>query len=67
MRARGARVILAAPAGIDADVTLPTADDEVLDPIVAIQSFYLAVAKLAEARGLNVDLPRHLAKVTRTH
>jgi glucosamine--fructose-6-phosphate aminotransferase (isomerizing) len=68
MRARGARVILAAPAGIaDADVTLPTADDEVLDPIVAIQAFYLAVAKLAEARGLNADLPPHLSKVTRTH
>jgi glucosamine--fructose-6-phosphate aminotransferase (isomerizing) len=57
-----------APADIaDADVTFAVADDEVLDPIVAIQSFYLIVAKLAEARGLDADAPRHLSKVTRTH
>jgi glucosamine--fructose-6-phosphate aminotransferase (isomerizing) len=68
MRGRGARTILAAPGDIpDRDVTLAIADDDLLDPIVAIQSFYLLVAKLAEARGLNADLPRHLSKVTRTH
>ena len=67
MRARGARTILAAPADIaDADVTLAVAEDDALDPIVAIQSLYLLVAQLAEARGLNADLPRHLSKVTRT-
>jgi len=67
MRVRGARVILAAPADVaDADVTFAVAV-EVLDPIVAIQSFYLVVAKLAEARGLDADAPRHLSKVTRTH
>ena len=68
MRARGASVILAAPADIaEADVTLAVADDEVLDPLPAIQTFYLVVASLAEARGLNADAPRHLAKVTKTH
>ena len=68
MRLRGARVILAAPVDVaDADVTFAVADNEVLDPIVAIQSFYLIVAKLAEARGLDADAPRHLSKVTRTH
>jgi glucosamine--fructose-6-phosphate aminotransferase (isomerizing) len=68
MRGRGARVTLAAPDDIpEADVTLAVADDEVLDPILAILSFYLVVAKLAEARGLDADAPRHLSKVTRTH
>lgn len=67
MRGRGARVLLAAPADIASrDLTLATADDEVLDPLLAIQSFYLMAAALSEARGLNPDQPRHLSKVTRT-
>jgi glucosamine--fructose-6-phosphate aminotransferase (isomerizing) len=58
MRTRGARVVLAAPKDIaDADVTLVESDDEVLDPIVAIQTFYMVVTALAEARGLNADAP----------
>ena len=67
MRERGARVLLAAPGNIvDRDLTLSTADDEVLDPLLAIQSFYLMAARLSEARGLNPDQPRYLAKITRT-
>lgn len=66
-RARNARVVLAAPEDVaDRDMTLATADDEVLDPILAIQTFYVIAAKLAELRGLNPDVPRHLSKVTRT-
>lgn len=37
-----------------------------LDPIVAVQSFYVLAAALAQARGLDPDAPPHLAKVTRT-
>ncbi len=67
MRGRGARVTLAAPPDVaDADIKLIVADDPVLDPILAIQTFYLVVAQLAEARGLNADAPRHLSKVTLT-
>ena len=67
LRARGARVILAAPADVaERDLTLVIADDEVLDPIVAIQTFYPIAARVAEARGLNPDVPRFLSKVTRT-
>ncbi len=67
LRERGARVVLAAPADIaERDMTLATADDEVLDPILAIQTFYVIAAKVAEKRGLNPDVPRHLSKVTRT-
>jgi glucosamine--fructose-6-phosphate aminotransferase (isomerizing) len=67
LRQRGGRVILAAPANVAArDLTLATGDDETLDPIVAIQTFYVIAARVAEARGLNPDVPRHLSKVTIT-
>jgi len=65
---RGARVLLAAPAGTaGARLPLVAADVEDLDPIPAIQSFYPMVEALARARGLDPDRPRHLAKVTLTH
>ena len=67
MRARGARVVLAAPDDVpDRDWTLPQADAADLDPIVAIQAFYVLAARLSRLRGLNPDTPRHLSKVTRT-
>ncbi|QOZ82401.1 SIS domain-containing protein [Chromobacterium sp. Rain0013] len=67
MRGRGAKVLLAAPENIvSRDLTLALADDEALDPLLAIQSFYLMAARLSEARGLNPDVPRHLSKVTCT-
>jgi glucosamine--fructose-6-phosphate aminotransferase (isomerizing) len=67
MRQRGARVLLAAPGDIGTrDLTLSCAADQALDPLLAIQSFYLMAARLSEARGLNPDQPRHLSKVTRT-
>ncbi len=67
MRGRGARVTLAAPPDVeDADVKLVVADDPMLDPLLAIQTFYLVVAQLSEARGLDADAPRHLSKVTLT-
>ena len=68
MRGRGARVLLAAPDNIaERDLTLPVAATPDLDPIVAIQSFYVMAAKLAEARGMDPDAPRHLSKVTKTN
>ncbi|SAL43210.1 phosphosugar-binding protein [Caballeronia terrestris] len=68
MRARGARVLLAAPDDVDeADLPLATTDHPALDPIAAILSFYVMAAGLAAARGRNPDAPRHLNKVTETH
>ncbi|MET0982205.1 MAG: SIS domain-containing protein [Telluria sp.] len=68
MRGRGARVLLAAPEDIaERDLTLPVAATPDLDPIVAIQAFYVMAAKLSKARGLDPDRPRHLSKVTRTN
>jgi glucosamine--fructose-6-phosphate aminotransferase (isomerizing) len=68
MRSRGARVLLAAPAGT-AGAQLPLAETghEDLDPIAVVQSFYPMVEALARARGRDPDAPPHLSKVTRTH
>ncbi|MGS0742513.1 SIS domain-containing protein [Glaciimonas sp. GG7] len=67
MRARGAKVLLAAPDDIPArDLTLPIAATPDLDPIVAIQAFYVMAAQLSIARGMDPDRPRHLSKVTKT-
>ncbi|MCG2585662.1 SIS domain-containing protein [Massilia sp. TS11] len=67
MRGRGARVLLAAPDDVATrDLTLPVAATPDLDPIVAIQAFYMMAAQLSQARGLDPDKPRHLSKVTRT-
>ncbi len=67
MRARGASVLLAAPAGTrDVDLPLVESGHPDLDPIPMAQSFYRMVEALARARGLDPDKPRHLAKVTRT-
>ncbi|MDF9616442.1 SIS domain-containing protein [Pseudomonas entomophila] len=67
MRRRGAQVLLAAPNDIaDRDLTLGCAEHPALDPLLAIQSFYIMAAGLAEARGLDPDQPRHLSKVTCT-
>ena len=38
----------------------------VLEPLCAVQSFYLALPALAAARGLDADAPPHLRKVTET-
>ena len=68
MRGRGARVLLAAPADVaERNLTIPVAGTPDLDPIVAIQAFYMMAAKLSLARGLNPDKPRHLSKVTKTN
>ena len=68
MRTRGAKVILAAPADVaERDLTLPVAATPDLDPIVAVQAFYIMAAKLSKARGMDPDRPRHLSKVTKTN
>lgn len=68
MRSRGARVLLAAPADTPGcDLPLAATGSPDLDPIAAIQSFYLMAEALSRARGFDPDRPPHLAKVTRTH
>jgi glutamine---fructose-6-phosphate transaminase (isomerizing) len=68
MRARGAKVLLAAPPDVkEALLPLAASGHEELDAITTAQSFYGLAEALARARGLDPDAPRHLAKVTRTH
>jgi glucosamine--fructose-6-phosphate aminotransferase (isomerizing) len=67
MRGRGAQVLLAAPRDVaERNLTLATTGCEDLDPICAIQSFYLLVEALSKTRGFDPDKPRHLSKVTQT-
>ena len=68
LRQHGAAVLLAAPPGTPgAQLPLTAAADADLDPIAAIQSFYVLVEALARARGRDPDQPPHLAKITKTH
>lgn len=67
MRARGAKVILAAPPFVkERDLEIQTTHAEELDVISAVQSFYLMAEELSRAIGLNPDTPKHLSKVTKT-
>ncbi len=64
--ARGARVLLAGTRARGA-ITLPTITAHpVLEPVLAIQSFYAMANHLSLARGLDPDRPPHLHKVTET-
>ena len=68
MRLRGARVLLAAPAGTTgADLPIVETGAADLDPISVVQSFYPMVEAISRARGLDPDRPKYLAKVTKTH
>lgn len=65
LRGRGANLFCADPAreaGLPA--LLPDCPDA--DAICLIQSFYRMAVRLAAARGVDPDRPRHLQKVTRT-
>lgn len=66
-RRREAAVWVAGP-GLQGEGCLPLAEGiaALTTPIVAIQSFYRAVASLSIARGYNPDVPPHLRKVTET-
>jgi glucosamine--fructose-6-phosphate aminotransferase (isomerizing) len=64
--ARGAKVLLAGARARGA-ITLPTITAHpVLEPVLAIQSFYAMANQLSLARGLDPDRPPHLLKVTET-
>ncbi|HET9865607.1 MAG TPA: SIS domain-containing protein [Steroidobacteraceae bacterium] len=64
--ARGARVLLAGGQAPRA-IALPTISaPAVLEPVLAIQSFYAMANALSLARGLDPDRPPHLNKVTET-
>jgi glucosamine--fructose-6-phosphate aminotransferase (isomerizing) len=67
LRRKGAALFVAEP-GVAATGRLPALapDQPEADAICLIQSFYGMAVRLASMRGLDVDRPRHLKKVTRT-
>ena len=67
LRHKGARVLVAGHSETTNDrlPTLPP-DHPDTDPVCLIQSFYGLAVDLARRRGVDIDRPRHLQKVTRT-
>jgi glutamine---fructose-6-phosphate transaminase (isomerizing) len=67
LRRKGARVVVAEPGATRPDrlPALPP-DQPEADAICLIQSFYGFLVRLAGQRGIDIDHPRHLQKVTRT-
>ena len=64
--ALGADVRSALDVGGATRLPVPAAVPPVIAPLCQVQSFYLAVHRLAAARGLDPDAPAHLRKVTET-
>ena len=67
LAAQGASVIATAetPAGAGI-LPLPGGVPAAIAPLAMLQSFYLAIPRIAAARGLDAARPAHLRKVTRT-
>lgn len=76
MKKLGAKVLLALPQEKHAErnlqesasiiLPLPKALHPMCDPLIVIQAFYVMMARLSLARGLNPDAPLNLTKVTQT-
>jgi len=68
------RVLLALPKNLESAellklatvLPLPVSVHPMMDPVMAIQAFYLWVAELAIRRGYNPDQPANLQKITKT-
>ncbi len=63
LRRKNARVFMT---GEEEGLPALAPDHPDADAVCLIQSFYALAIRLAQSRGINVDLPRHLQKVTRT-
>jgi len=62
LRGKGASLWVAEPGGLPALAP----DHPEADALCLLQSFYAFAVRLAARRGIDVDRPRHLQKVTRT-
>jgi glutamine---fructose-6-phosphate transaminase (isomerizing) len=63
---KGASVLITADSGVGTRLPTLAPDHPDTDTVCLIQSFYALAIHLARHRGINVDQPRHLRKVTRT-
>jgi glucosamine--fructose-6-phosphate aminotransferase (isomerizing) len=67
LRGKGANLRCVDPAdAADGDLPALPPDHPDADALCLIQSFYAMALRLAAARGIDADRPRHLGKVTRT-
>lgn len=67
LRAKGAEVFMtASDEATPGRLAALAPDHPETDAMCLIQSFYAMAVRLAAARGINVDEPRHLRKITRT-
>ncbi len=68
LTAQGNQIALCAPVDVGIDVTLPfpSGFSEMVSPILAVVRGQQLCAQMAFVRGLNVDQPRGLSKVTLT-
>jgi glucosamine--fructose-6-phosphate aminotransferase (isomerizing) len=48
-------------------LSLPPSLHPLLDPLMIIQAFYIAIEKLSRSRGFDPDNPRNLKKITETY
>lgn len=63
---KGASVLMTSSSRIDGQLPTLVQDHPDTDAVCLIQSFYALAIHLAQHRGINVDQPRHLRKITRT-
>ena len=66
LRRKGAGVFMTGCGQEPGDLPALGPDHPDTDAVCLIQSFYALAIRLAQRRGTNIDLPRHLQKVTRT-
>ena len=67
LRAKGASLFVTEPGeAVPGRLPVLAPDHPEADAICLIQSFYGLAVRLAKLRGIDVDRPRHLQKVTRT-
>jgi glucosamine--fructose-6-phosphate aminotransferase (isomerizing) len=67
LKGLGADLIFLAPEGTEgATISYPRGPHILFDPIIAVQTLYPVIARIAAIRGYNPDQPSHLQKVTRT-
>jgi glucosamine--fructose-6-phosphate aminotransferase (isomerizing) len=63
---KGASVLITSDSGMGTRLPTLAPDHPDTDTVCLIQSFYALALNLARRRGINVDQPRHLRKITRT-
>jgi glucosamine--fructose-6-phosphate aminotransferase (isomerizing) len=65
-RKRASVLITSNSGGLSGELPVLAPDHPDADAVCLIQSFYASAIRLAQRRGIDVDQPKHLRKITRT-